>query len=101
MAARKPAGENPPETVRPQEYAAGEGWEVGKTAPSDAFRALDDKGFSVPVGPVVYEHPGGHARQIAAKGGLVTEGVKRELDAAGDEEKATSADSTSDESDES
>lgn len=77
MAARKPN-----EKVQPQEYAAGEGWDVGQSAPEDAFRALDAAGSGQPVGPVVHEHPGGHARQIVAKGGLITEGVKRELDAA-------------------
>lgn len=68
--------------IRTQEYAAGTGWEVGQTAPSDAYRALDDNGTGAPVGPVVHEHPGGYARQIVAKGALVTDGVKRELDAA-------------------
>lgn len=93
MAARKPADEAtetaaasgqqaPAATVRTQEYAAGQGWEVGQTAPADAFRALDSAGSGEQVGPVVHEHPGGYARQIVAKGGLVTEGVKRELDAA-------------------
>ncbi|MGW2379303.1 hypothetical protein [Streptomyces sp. NPDC001658] len=71
-----------PAVVRTQEYAAGEGWEVGQRAPSDAFRALDSAGTGEPTGPVVHKHPGGYARQIVAKGGLVTEGVKRELDAA-------------------
>ena len=71
-----------PAAVRTQEYAAGEGWEVGQTAPSDAFRALDENGTGAPTGPVVHTHPGGYARQIVAKGGTVTEGVKRELDAA-------------------
>lgn len=69
-------------TVRPQEYAAGTGWEVGQVAPEDAFRALDGDGYSTVVGPVVHEHPGGYARQIVAKGGLITAGVRRELDAA-------------------
>jgi hypothetical protein len=94
MAARKPAETEQTQTteaatdqpnaavVRTQEYAAGEGWEVGQTAPADAFRALDSAGTGEPTGPVVHEHPGGYARQIVAKGGLVTEGVKRELDAA-------------------
>lgn len=68
--------------VRPQEYNAGTGWDVGQLAPEDAFRALDGDGHSTAVGPVVHEHPGGYARQIVAKGGLVTDGVKRELDAA-------------------
>lgn len=68
--------------VRTQQYSAGEGWEVGQTAPSDAFRALDTAGTGEPTGPVVHSHPGGYARQIVAKGGLITEGVKRELDAA-------------------
>lgn len=68
--------------VRTQEYAAGEGWEVGQTAPSDAFRALDAAGTGEPTGPVVHSHPGGYARQIVAKGQVITEGVKRELDAA-------------------
>lgn len=71
-----------PAVVRTQEYAAGEGWEVGQTAPSDAFRALDENGTGAPTGPVVHSHPGGYARQIVAKGATVTEGVKRELDAA-------------------
>jgi hypothetical protein len=38
--------------------------------------------MSTPVGPIVNKHPGGFARQVVAKGGLITEGVKRELDAA-------------------
>jgi hypothetical protein len=71
-----------PAVVRTQEYAAGEGWGVGQTAPSDAFRALDAAGTGEPTGPVVHTHPGGYARQIVAKGQVVTEGVKRELDAA-------------------
>lgn len=74
--------DKPAATVRTQEYAAGTGWEVGQTAPEDAFRALDGDGYSTVVGPVVHEHPGGYARQIVAKGGLVTAGVRRELDAA-------------------
>lgn len=94
MAARKPAETEQTQTteapaeqpnaavVRTQEYAAGDGWEVGQTAPSDAFRALDSAGTGEPTGPVVYEHPGGYARQIVAKGQVVTDGVKRELDAA-------------------
>ncbi|WP_327246552.1 hypothetical protein [Streptomyces sp. NBC_01320] len=85
MAARKET-EAPAATVRTQEYAAGTGWDVGQLAPEDAFRALDSDGYSTAVGPVVHEHPGGHARQIVAKGGLVTEGVKRELDAAESDE---------------
>ncbi|MFD5058253.1 hypothetical protein [Streptomyces sp. NPDC058394] len=85
MAARKES-EAPAATVRTQEYAAGTGWDVGQTAPEDAFRALDGDGHSTVVGPVVHEHPGGHARQIVSKGGLVTEGVKRELDAAESEQ---------------
>jgi hypothetical protein len=71
-----------PAKVRTQEYTAGEGWEVGDTAPADAFRALDAAGTGEPTGPVVHEHPGGYARQIAVKGQVVTEGVRRELDAA-------------------
>ncbi|MFE0329068.1 hypothetical protein ACFW08_20245 [Streptomyces sp. NPDC058960] len=84
MAARntKSSDEQPNATVRTQEYAAGEGWNVGDKAPSDAFRALDAAGTGEPTGPVVYEHPGGYARQIVAKGQVITEGVKRELDAA-------------------
>lgn len=81
MAARKETTD-PAATVRPQQYAAGTGWDVGQTAPSDAFRALDSAGSGEPTGPVVHTHPGGYARQIVAKGGLVTEGVHRELSAA-------------------
>lgn len=80
MAAAKSS--TPNEKIQPQEYAAGEGWDVGNTAPSDAYRALDGDGYNTPVGPVVYSHPGGFARQIVVKGGLITEGVKAELDAA-------------------
>lgn len=89
MAARNPsrAADETPEqpnaaVVRTQEYAAGEGWEVGQRAPQDAFRALDAAGTGEPTGPVVHQHPGGYARQIVTKGALITEGVKRELDAA-------------------
>jgi hypothetical protein len=92
MAARKPA-----EKIQPQEYAEPGSWEVGKEAPADAYRALGDD-YMTPTGPVVHEHPGGYARQIVAKGGVVTEGVKRELAEAADEEKTDKADSTSDES---
>ncbi|MFJ1698183.1 hypothetical protein ACIOHC_24210 [Streptomyces sp. NPDC088252] len=81
MAAKK-TEEQPNEAVRTREYAAGTGWQVGQTAPEDAFRALDAAGTGAPVGPVVSAHPGGYARQIVAKGALVTEGVRRELDAA-------------------
>ncbi|WP_330236153.1 hypothetical protein [Streptomyces sp. NBC_00566] len=88
MAARKPdetpaapTPEQPPvAAVRTQEYSAGTGWEVGQTAPDDAFRALDAAGTGEPTGPVVHKHPGGYARQIVAKGALITEGVRRELD---------------------
>lgn len=87
MAARKDTepqaeGAAPAATVRTQEYSAGIGWDVGQTAPDDAFRALDADGHNVPVGPVVHTHPGGYARQIVAKGALITDGVRRELDAA-------------------
>lgn len=90
-AATEPQPTNPA-VIAPQQYAAGVGWDVGQTAPSDAFRALDGDGHGTPVGPVVYSHPGGFARQIVAKGGLVTEGVKRELDAA-DQEQASNDES--------
>ncbi|MEV6081114.1 hypothetical protein AB0L80_39390 [Streptomyces sp. NPDC052069] len=84
MAAKK--DEQPQAAVRPQEYAAGTGWQVGQSAPEDAFRALDAGGTGAPVGPVVAVHPGGYARQIVSKGALVTEGVRRELDAAESDE---------------
>lgn len=71
-----------PAVIRTQQYDAGEGWEVGQRAPQDAFRALDDQGTGAPSGPVVHQHPGGYARQIVTKGAVITEGVKRELDAA-------------------
>ncbi|MEU0157938.1 hypothetical protein ABZ154_03595 [Streptomyces sp. NPDC006261] len=88
MAARKdtpndlPEQSTPAATIRTQEYSAGTGWEVGQTAPEDAYRALDVSGSGEPTGPVVNKHPGGYARQIVTKGALVTAGVKRELDAA-------------------
>ncbi|MFE3169327.1 hypothetical protein [Streptomyces sp. NPDC059224] len=90
MAARsKPATDESNETpeqpnaavVRTREYASGPGWEIGQAAPDDAFRALDSGGTGEQVGPVLHTHPGGYARQIVAKGGLITEGVKRELEA--------------------
>lgn len=88
---RKPTPDDSPEqpnpaAVRTQEYAAGTGWEVGQTAPADAYRVLDAAGSGAATGPVVHSHPGGYARQIVVKGGLITEGVKRELDAAEDEQ---------------
>jgi hypothetical protein len=81
-----------PAAVRTQEYAAGTGWDIGQTAPEDAFRALGGEGMTTPVGPVVNKHPGGFARQIVSKGALVTEGVKRELDAAKAEAEQSSKD---------
>ncbi|WP_069773038.1 hypothetical protein [Streptomyces sp. LUP30] len=93
MAARKPTNETVdtaadlpqqpnPAAIRTKEYAAGQGWDVGQTAPEDAFRALDATGTGEPTGPVVHTHPGGYARLIVAKGQVVTDGVKKELDAA-------------------
>ncbi|WP_326730238.1 hypothetical protein [Streptomyces phaeochromogenes] len=86
MAARKPAADAAEEqpnaaVVSTREYSGGAGWEVGQQAPADAFRALDASGTGEQVGPVVHTHPGNYARQIVAKGGLITEGVKRELEA--------------------
>ena len=87
MAARKSSAEQPEQaapaaTIRTQEYDGGTGWDVGQRAPEDAFRALAEDGSGAVTGPIVHKHPGGYARQIVAKGGLVTAGVKRELDAA-------------------
>jgi hypothetical protein len=85
VAAKKTPAEDTttnPAVVPTQQYAAGVGWQVGQVAPEDAYRALDSSGTGAPVGPVVHTHPGGYARQVVAKGGLITEGVKRELDAA-------------------
>jgi hypothetical protein len=70
------------EKIAPQEYAAGEGWEIGNVAPEDAYRALDGAGGGLLTGPVVHTHPGGHARLIVSKGQPITEGVVRELAAA-------------------
>lgn len=86
MAARKPAADAADEqpnaaVVSTREYAGGAGWDIGQAAPEDAYRALDSAGSGEQVGPVLHTHPGGHARQIVAKGGLITEGVKRELEA--------------------
>ncbi|MEU6229980.1 hypothetical protein [Streptomyces sp. NPDC047042] len=85
MATRKPAedaAEQPnAAVVSTREYSGGAGWDVGQSAPEDAFRALDSAGTGEQVGPVVHVHPGGYARQIVAKGGLITEGVKKELEA--------------------
>ncbi|MFD1832409.1 hypothetical protein ACFSJS_22575 [Streptomyces desertarenae] len=93
MATRKQSSETqtseetrPAATVRTQEYDAGEGWQVGQRAPQDAYRALDAQGTGAPTGPVVHTHPGGYARLIVAKGQVVTEGVRRELDAAENDE---------------
>lgn len=78
--ARKNPDEQPEQaTVRPREYAAGTGWEIGQTAPEDAYRALDPSGTGAPVGPVVHTHPGGSAVQIVAKGALVTASVARAM----------------------
>ncbi|NUS27526.1 MAG: hypothetical protein HOV92_25310 [Streptomyces sp.] len=89
MATRKPSPDTPdaPDeqpnaaVVSTRQYSGGEGWEVGQHAPADAFRALDTAGTGEATGPVVHSHPGGYARQIVAKGGLITAGVKKELDA--------------------
>lgn len=84
---RKPSDTEQPTpaaTVRTQEYTD-IGWNVGQRAPKDAFRALDTADMATPVGPVLHTHPGGYARQVVAAGGLVTEGVKREIDGAKDE----------------
>ncbi len=86
MAARKQDEQPNAAVVRTQEYAAGQGWAVGQTAPQDAYRALDSAGTGEPTGPVVHSHPGGYARLIVAKGAVVTDGVRRELDAAKDAE---------------
>lgn len=80
--AEQPEQTPPAASVRTQEYSAGTGWDVGQTAPKDAFRALGGEGMTTPVGPVVHTHPGGYARQIAVKGQTITAGARRELDAA-------------------
>ncbi|MFM9566122.1 hypothetical protein [Streptomyces turgidiscabies] len=67
--------------VAPRQYQGGSGWAVGQNAPEDAYRALGGEDHATPVGPVVHTHPGGFARLIAARGGLITDGVKRELEA--------------------
>ncbi|GAA2112466.1 hypothetical protein GCM10009759_55200 [Kitasatospora saccharophila] len=84
MTTRKSTDETEQAAVRPREYAAGTGWDVGQSAPDDAYRALDPDGTGAPVGPVVHTHPGGYAVQIVAKGALVTESVARALAAADD-----------------
>ncbi|MFJ8144682.1 hypothetical protein ACIQ6R_06355 [Streptomyces sp. NPDC096048] len=71
-----------PAVISTREYDAGEGWQVGQKAPADAYRALSDNGSGQVTGPVLDHHPGGYARQIITKGAVVTEGVRRELDAA-------------------
>jgi hypothetical protein len=59
-------------------FMAADGWKEGDPAPADAFRALGaDR--ETPVGPVLDEHPGGYARQIAVKGEPVTADVLAEL----------------------
>lgn len=78
---------DPPEqpnaaVVAPRQYQGGARWAVGQNAPEDAYRALGGDDHATPVGPVVHTHPGGYARLIAAKGGLITDGVRRELEAA-------------------
>ncbi|MFH9826729.1 hypothetical protein [Streptomyces bobili] len=75
-----------PAIVRTREYDAGEGWQVGQKAPAAAYRALSDQGSGQVTGPVLDHHPGGYARLIVQKGAIVTEGVRRELDAAEAEE---------------
>ncbi|WIC88816.1 hypothetical protein SEA_ONIONKNIGHT_9 [Streptomyces phage OnionKnight] len=85
MATRKSTEADTPEqpnaaVVRTQEYAAGEGWQVGQQAPADAYRALSDQGSGQVTGPVLDHHPGGYARLIVKKGATVTAGVRRELD---------------------
>lgn len=81
----EPTEETPDEqpnaaVVAPRQYQGGSGWAVGQNAPEDAYRALGGEDHATPVGPVVHTHPGGFARLIAAKGGLITDGVKRELE---------------------
>jgi hypothetical protein len=76
-------------------FTAAEGWKEGEPAPSDAFRALGED-RQTPDGPVVDTHPGGYARQIAAKGQTVTAEMLAELRSApapeAEEQPATSSD---------
>jgi hypothetical protein len=85
MAARKTADaadEQPnAAVVSTREYAGGTGWDVGQAAPEEALRAYAKDGSGELVGPVLHTHPGGSAYQIVAKGGQITEGVKRQLEA--------------------
>jgi hypothetical protein len=59
-------------------FTAADGWKEGEPAPADAFRALSADRVT-PDGPVVDTHPGGYARQIAAKGQTVTAEMLTEL----------------------
>jgi hypothetical protein len=75
-------------------FTAADGWKEGEPAPADAFRALaEDR--QTPDGPVVDTHPGGYARQIAAKGQTVTAEMLAELRSAptaDEEQPVTSSD---------
>ncbi|WP_073815040.1 hypothetical protein [Kitasatospora sp. CB01950] len=57
-------------------------FEVGRPAPTDAYRALHSDGGC--TGPAYTTHPGGGAIQICVAGATVTEGVARALAAAVD-----------------
>ncbi len=80
MASKDPA---PAEPSEPAEVPAGPelvslvGFEVGRPAPSDVFRALDRDGQL--DGPAVATHPGGGAIQIVVAGATVTDGVIRAI----------------------
>lgn len=77
MATRK----TPAAKVEPQQYAAGQGWDVGDVAPATLYAAIGDDG--APVGPASETHPGGHATILTTKGQPVGTGARAMLDALG------------------
>jgi hypothetical protein len=61
--------------VMPQRYAdPGEGWEVGKRAPSDQYKAVDPSNGQ-PTGKAQSEPVDGYGVQLAVKGDTVTQAM--------------------------
>jgi hypothetical protein len=66
-------------TVAPATYDAPEGWEVGNAAPADRYRELNPDGSYTDAKPTDKAPAGKYARQVAAKGDIVTEAIRTDL----------------------
>ena len=78
--AEQPAEQPQPATIAVARYDAGEGWEVGQRAPSDQYVEIGQDGAPVKDAKPTSKAPAGkYATQVAVKGDVVTQVMRRAL----------------------